>query len=330
MPRIPTDSTDQSEDTGIEDYISAGNVVPIISHTFSNDLVFGGHDAFIERYTKYIQYPFQRTDDFPRVLQFKSVVDEKGLWDLAYHYVNFAKNHLFEMAERADFPSEYLQELEEEFDQLTFSQFADRLKYPKFDQISEPQLHPLLILANFPLPIYITTSYHGFLEKALEKAKKKPVTEICYWHDGLKNIQSVLDQGFEPSIDEPIVYHLCGYDEYPTSMVLTEDNFLQFLVAISEFRGKDGDRIAGRIREAVSASQILLLGFDLDTWEFRSLFWGLIEGRNPWAPKSVSIQLRPTQEESLFFEKYMAKAKFDVIWSDIDSFLRDLHQKVQS
>ena len=43
-------------------------------------------------------------------------------------------------------------------------------------------------LAKLNLPVYVTTSYYDFLEKALEHAGKQPRTEISYWRDNLKPV----------------------------------------------------------------------------------------------------------------------------------------------
>lgn len=59
---------------------------------------------------------------------------------------------------------EILEEVEEQFDALTFATFCGQLGYPHFEG---GRNHPLLILADFELSIYITTSYHDFLEEAL-------------------------------------------------------------------------------------------------------------------------------------------------------------------
>ena len=101
-------------------------------------------------------------------------------------------------------------------------------------------------MADFDLPIYLTTSYHNFIEVALKRAGKEPRTEICRWHKGLESIPSVFDdEDYEPTKDEPLVYHLHGSDLHPESLVLSEDNYLEFLVAISVHKGKDQDLIDG-------------------------------------------------------------------------------------
>ena len=79
---------------------------------------------------------------------------------------------------------------------------------------------------------------------------------ICRWHQGLDSIPSVFAEGYEPSEQEPLVYHLQGYGEYPDSLVLMEDNNLEFLVAISEHRGREDDVAQTRADFLVLSEQI--------------------------------------------------------------------------
>ena len=183
-----------------------------------------------------------------------------------------------------------------------------------------------MVLAEFPLPIYLTTSYHDFIEVALRRAGKKPRTEICRWHKGLDGIPSVLDGTYEPSKDEPLVYHLHGFDAYPGSMVLTEDDHLDYLVAISQNVGRGTDPIPRRIRQALADSSLLLLGYGLRSWDFRVIFWGLIKPR-PLQQTSVYIQLVPSDTEREYLQKYLGEFDFRVYWGDIRRYTQELHQE---
>jgi hypothetical protein len=235
-----------------------------------------------------------------------------------------AKNHLFDLAEAANTPGDTLAEVEEEFDDLSLADFCRRLGWPPQ---SDPLSNPLALLASFRLPIYLTTSYHTLLEEALQAAGAAPHTEICKWHEGLDTLPTVFGGDYEPSPQEPVVYHLHGHDEHPSSLVLTEDHYLEFLVAVSEYRGKDTDRIPGRIRQALNDSALVLLGYNLQDWDFRALFWGLIKQRSR-QPRSVAIQLKPDARQEEYLKQYLDKAKFDVIWSEAVSYLRQLYQEI--
>ena len=328
MPRIRTGQKKVAKtwQQTIIERIKAGKVVPLLSNVISNNLVLGGHDALVEAYATYIDYPLDDRTNLPQMAQFTGVTDE-SVTDprvVKEDYINFIKNRLFDIAETEGLSEDVLAELEEEFDDVIFSEFSERLGYPRFDQ---KRVRPLLFLAEFPLPIYLTTSYHNFIEVALRQAGKKPRTEICRWHKGLESIPSAFDDDYQPTVEEPLVYHLHGFDKHPASLVLTEDDYMEFLVAISQNVGRGADPIPRRVRQAMADSSLVLLGYNLRNWDFRVLFWGLIKPR-PLQQTSVSIQLVPSEIERNYLQKYLDEFEFKVYWGDIQDYIEELRQGV--
>ncbi|MEW5961070.1 MAG: SIR2 family protein [Chloroflexota bacterium] len=325
MPRIKMGErkTTRTWQQTIVERVRSGKVVPVISNVVSNNLVLGGHDDLVAAYAKYTNYPLDDCN-LLRIAQYISVTDESVTDPGAVKedYVNFVKNRLFDIAEREGVAADVLAELEEEFDDITFSEFPDRLGYPRFDQ--DPT-NPFLILAECPLPIYLTTSYHSFLEVALRRAGKAPRTEICRWHQGLEGIPSVFDDDYQPTRDEPLVYHLFGVDAHPGSLVLTEDNHLEFLVAVSQNIGRATDPIPRRVRQAMADSSLVLLGYDLRSWDFWVLFWGLFKPR-PLQQTSVSVQLAPNELERNYLQRYLDEFEFKVYWGDIHQYAQELRE----
>ncbi len=333
MPRIKTTKRGRGGSKGpstwqqtLTERIKLGKVLPLLSNRVNNDLILHGHEALVKAYADYIHYPLPQLS-LPPMAQFKRVTDEAITddWQLKADYINFVKNRLFDIAETEEISADILAEVEEEFDDIDFAEFSERLGYPKFDQA---QSNALLTLASFPLPIYLTTSYHNFIEVALKHAGKEPRAEICCWHKGLEAIPSGLDDDYEPTVQEPLVYHLHGLDRYPDSLVVTEDDYLEFLVAISQNVGRGTDRIPLRVRQAMADSSLILLGYGLRSWDFRVLFWGLIEPR-PRQPMSVSIQLAPDDVEKNYLQKYLSAVDFEVYWGDIDACIKELHQNLE-
>lgn len=330
MPRIRTGQRKVARtwQQVIIERIKAGKVVPLISNVVSNDLVLGGNADLINAYATYINYPLPDKDNLPKMAQFISVTDE-NVTDprvVKEDYINFVKNRLFDIAERDGTDEDALAEIEERFDDVDFSEFSETLGYPRFGR---DQTNPLLILAEFPLPIYLTTSYHNFIEVALRRAGKNPRTEICRWHKGLESIPSVFDNDYQPTKDEPLVYHLHGFDAHPGSLILTEDDYMEFLVAISQNMGRGTDPIPRRIRQAMADSSLVLLGYNLRSWDFRVLFWGLIKPR-PLQQTSVSLQLSPNDVEKKYLQKYLNEFEFKVYWGDIYQYTQELRQALIS
>ncbi len=235
-------------------------------------------------------------------------------------YLDFLHEVLLSIADK-----ELVDELNEDANSASFpfSQKAERLEYPSF---TDGQQNPLLLLADLPLPIYLTTSYHSFVETALIKAGKEPRTEICHWHSRLDSLPSVFstDPNYEPTPQEPLVYHLHGLDEYPQSLVLTEDDHLDFLVTIS----RDMDAVPVRVRQALADSSLILLGYSLRDWDFRVIFRGMIKPSTVQnRPKSVFIQLLDNPHERTFLQNYLhQEAKFEVYWGNTTNFLQEIWQ----
>ena len=188
------------------------------------------------------------------------MIDEIALRD---DYVNFAKNRLLDLAEEQAIKPGARRDVEDNFDRLNFRDFCDKLGYPTFDDPA----NPFLLLSSFDLPIYVTTDFHDFLELALLAADKKPRSEVCRWRQELREAPSVFADNYEPTSKEPLVYHLFGRDSSPTSLVLTEDDHLKFLAAAFQDNGRPTDPIHKRVREAMSNSSLMLLGYSLGAWD---------------------------------------------------------------
>lgn len=329
MPRIKPGQKKVVRDwkQTIVERIRRGRVVPIISSRVTHDLVLNGYDNSEKDYRAYTHYPLDDNHDIARVSQFARVVDD-NLTDpraLKEDYINFIKNRLFDIAEGHGVPADVLADVEEAFDSVLFSEFSERLGYPRFDQ---GDIDPLLVLAGFPLPIYLTTCHHDYIEVALRRAGKQPKTEICRWHKGLDGIPSVFDDNYQPSPAEPLVYHLHGFDANPASLVLTEDDHMEFLIAVSQNIGRETDPVPRRVRQAMADSSLIMLGYNLRHLDFRVIFWGLIKPR-PIQQTSVSIQLIPSEVEKAYLQKYLDEFEFKVFWGDVQQYTQELNAALE-
>jgi hypothetical protein len=142
-----------------------------------------------------------------------------------------------------------------------------------------------------------------------------------------------IEPNYVPSVDQPLVYHLLGLDLVPASMVFTEDDFLNFLVNVS------GDRrvVNQLVQTAITHSSLLLLGYELQDWDFRVLFRGLIaQKRESRRWLSVAIQLTPSADgddqpaeirgAQSYLERYFDKAEFKIYWGSSLGFVQQLWQ----
>lgn len=161
-------------------------------------------------------------------------------------------------------------------------------KPPNFEDPGEPHA----ALAELPIPIYMTTNYDSFMMQALHAAGKTPHRELCHWNNFTKELPSVFDDphGFEPTPKEPVVFHLHGHDEYAESLVLTEDDYLDFLVSVS----KEPELLPHHVRRRLTGTSLLFIGYSLADWNFRTLFRGLINSMEQTLRRiSVTVQVPP-------------------------------------
>lgn len=157
------------------------------------------------------------------------------------------------------------------------------------------QQNTLDVLAAFPVKVYVTTSPHLFLERALHRAGKTEYSCQAYDRTYFSSIPKDYraKPGFQPTENTPLVYHLFGIDKSHASLVLSEDDHLEFLTAISkDFSVKTITPNA--VQNAITQNYLLLLGYDVDSWELRAVLKGLVGQIKKRPPQpGVAIQIDP-------------------------------------
>ena len=92
------------------------------------------------------------------------------------------------------------------------------------------------MLAALPFPIYLTTNPDHLLVEALREAGKQPEVGLCPWNESVDWSESDLrprDSDFRPSVHRPLVYYLFGRLDDPPSLVLTEDDYFDYLIGLT-------------------------------------------------------------------------------------------------
>lgn len=210
-------------------------------------------------------------------------------------------------------------------------------KLPDFSNPNEPHR----VVADLRLPVYITTNYDDFMMQALERdyPKRKPRRAVCKWHMARRRNKEIAPApSFNPTPEEPLVFHLHGTLENIESMVLTEDDYLDFLMYVSE----DQALIPPRIEEAFASSSILFMGYSLEDMSFRVLFRKLASymQRNEGA-RHVSVQLSPKENESTeeqinralkqrdYLGRHLDRQKVKVYWGTCEEFATELRERLE-
>lgn len=219
---------------------------------------------------------------------------------------------------------------------------------------------PHRVLASLGCPLYVTTNPDDLLADALRdvgvepggEPTVKPQVELCRWRDDIAWPPSVFDGGpaapvaseeeddggYTPSAERPLVYHLFGHLRVLDSLVLTEDNYFDYLIGVSR-RGKENP-IPSYVGAALASTALLFVGFKIDDWDFRVFFRSLRSQSGSFLRKGikhVAVQIDPEADRFLdperarrYLQKYFVGADIYVYWGSTEDFLGELHTRWQA
>ncbi len=413
--------------------LDAGRLVPVIGNRVTSQLLFDQQE-FVQAWSDDIGYPLGGSHNVTRLAQYLSV--EASDRAAKEEFITFSKNHLLKLVARDGAEPDGIAG---QLGGLTLPELAARLDH---GPLRDADANPLLRFAQFPIKIFITTSYHAFLAQALRAAGKTPRLEICYWDDlfrappppktelnplarlkeiltnsyslgelfdlawdmglnhedlahetkpeftreflnllerhnrlpelvrlgqrqrsdlswagilageeesfaaslGLERRPSLFDvqPDYRPTVAEPLVFHLLGLEQFPDSMVLTENDYLDFLLRITA----DTKIFPPPIRTALNKSSLILLGYHMQDWDFRVLFRYLStrkrrdDGQGRGGDDqglSVAIQLLPAEDgqdkeavmasASRYLERYFGQAGFTIYLGQPAEFTQELWRR---
>jgi hypothetical protein len=199
---------------------------------------------------------------------------------------------------------------------------------------------PHRLLARLPVSVFINANRDNFLLDALVEANKKPQVCLCTWlvnHDMPVHLGPKLPDNYIPSPKEPLIFHVFGNLKHPRSLVLTEDDYFDFLMAVTRNEHSRQASIPGVVSEALASSGLLLLGFQPDGWDFRVLLRGVL--KQPGSQMSndytrVAVQMSPAEDSNIdpdraitYLQTYFqSRGELTTFWGAAQDFLNDLAQ----
>jgi hypothetical protein len=193
---------------------------------------------------------------------------------------------------------------------------------------------PHKVLAALDLPVYLTTNPDNLLADALVEAKKKPHVLLCpRGYDA--DIPSSEDQNYIPTKEQPLVYHLFGHLREEDSVVLTQDDYFDYLIDVT----KKNDLIPEIVRVSLTNTALLFLGFQMSDWDFR-VFFRSIKSQEGGARRKrfahVAVQIDPEQERLIdpararkYLESYFLDTRISIFWGKAEDFLSELQRQMQ-
>jgi hypothetical protein len=208
--------------------------------------------------------------------------------------------------------------------------------------------HPYRLLAELPLDLYITTTYDDLIERSLRRFRSNctPVSVSCRWNpddrwwEAADDIADLTD--LDPSKDRPVVFHLHGRLADPPSMVLTEQDHIEFttkLVADSDQNAQKEPLLPANIKRALARNAWLFVGYGAADRNLRGLLQALATQIGTRDKHAVAVQLQhdvavegmeEAADEFLtgYFRRLLLGRKVDVVLTDARTFLGAIRDAV--
>jgi hypothetical protein len=246
--------------------------------------------------------------------------------DAAAIATRWAKEHAFPLDEYQDDLARVAQFLGVHHEDAMFPKDQicrelEDLGPPDFASEGEPHR----VLAGLPLPVYLTTNYDNFMLTALAGLGKQPVRDFCRWNRSpALAVAPAIEPTFTPSPKQPVVFHMHGHFALPESLVLTEDDYLDFLVAVS----RDENLLPHQMKRTLAGSSLLFVGYSLADWDFRVIHRGLVMGGEQSLRRlSITVQLRRDEPARDYLDRYFSAMKVRVYWGTAVEFMAELEER---
>ncbi len=207
----------------------------------------------------------------------------------------------------------------------------EKITPPDFTQPEEPHA----ALADLQLPVYISTHCYDFMSNALKAPPrhKDPQVEWCRWHEALQEEDTIFDDEITFNIANPVVYYMFGHINEPLSLVLTEDDYLDFLLNTAS----NPDLIPKQIRKVFTSTSLLFVGYRFSDLSFRVLLRSLASHLKSGNSKHVSVQVIAIAREDAeqvkqaqeYLSEYSDKLNMGVYWGTSRQFVSALRRRWQ-
>jgi hypothetical protein len=247
-------------------------------------------------------YPFEDLKQLPQVAQYLAIIKDNDMY-----------------------PKKYL------------GKILSTVQVPDFS-LSEYENTLYAVLADLNLPIYITTNYDHLMEEALKSRGKDPTTEFCRWNRPIIEYAKRArisfasdDLDYDPTPANPLVFHLYGDMHHPISMVLTEQDYFDFMLNMSNL-DENSVALPTIVRSSFAISSQLFIGYKLDDMNSRIMLRSIgnfLKTVEP--PLSIAI-ISPTDKSSGQVQKYLdaytrSMFKLNIFWHDLFLFLVELRNR---
>ena len=184
-------------------------------------------------------------------------------------------------------------------------------------------------LAALPFSLIVTTSQDSLLEQALKAAGKAPVTQRYHLRGDKRENPEFVVPGSPAS---PVVFHLFGSAEEPSSLVLSENDVLDFLIRVVSERPPLPNSLL-RVLKRIGQS-FLFVGFGIRHWDLRILLKILLRAlelnrSGPAVAAEPLDSLIPSdRDEMILF--YQRGTRVELEDADVGTFLTKLSERLEA
>ena len=302
-------------------YIKDKACTPILGPGLFEPLL-GSLGDIAQRWAEEFHYPLSPADldSLPRIAQYLTINQSPQFPYL--HLQEFMRKDI-ELRYHADLPARLLDPMEE----ATLDDYIDAIGVKRRERYPDDAYK---LLAQLPFRIYVTTNWSSLLESALKEAGREPLVVLSPWNQYTEDKIRTLDPGYEPSAKRPLIYYLFGRLAEPRSVVLTEDNYFDYLLGVS----RNNDLIPGYVRNALRNTSLLFIGFKMDEWNFRVLFRSIIDKKteimNEYIHMAAQIEpeegriIDPAGARGYLEEYFKNSASINLYWGSAQEFVKEL------
>jgi hypothetical protein len=282
--------------------LEAGDCVPFLGAGACGEHILPG-SLMARKWGDIAQYPLYDRSNLPRVMQYIATTEYDG----------------DSISLKRDFVNREIADVDP----------------PNFGQPN--QVHGLL--ARFDLPLYVTTNYDDFMFLALQHQRRNPRQAYSPWYvtDSARLPDSPLaDPAYDPTPGEPLVFHLHGHYRDPQSLVLTEDDYIEYLVQLAgdthRRAGVPSGLLPAYVHGRLRGKPLLFIGYSLRDWTFLVLFRTLLHGiPDTHRRRHISVQVDPRERSPrrarTYLERYLSSQHIQIFWDSASDFAEKLNAR---
>lgn len=179
----------------------------------------------------------------------------------------------------------------------------------------------LKALADLDFSLIMTTNYDQLFEEALRSLGKKPVVHVYN-----KDENAPTSDYQDATVESPYVFKLHGDIQTPESIVITDEDYIQFVLRMNDKDNKHP--VPFTFRYNFTRWPILFVGYSLLDYNLRLLFKTL-HWRMDKAQIKPAYSVDPYPDPLIFDTWYNQSKYVTFIAQDVWTFVPDLYLKVK-